>query len=234
MLHLILADSELETVPPEIAKHKTIQWQARRRGRRATELVLNSSLHHVAMRRLPDRERRGRPDIVHRCSLLALDTPLNREGLLRYHIHTRGDRVVEVDPKVNLPRAEHRFAGLLEQLYLTGATPPEEPLLRLESSTLADLVERIRPKRTIAFSDRGEPKPIEDAYGELSLDDDACIIIGGFPRGDFRSDVDGLADELVCIDPDLLRAPTVLARAIYAYERAFGVREARLGRKSDG
>jgi rRNA pseudouridine-1189 N-methylase Emg1 (Nep1/Mra1 family) len=50
MLHLVLADCELERVPPEIADHRVIRWWARRRGRRPTELLLDSSLFYPALR----------------------------------------------------------------------------------------------------------------------------------------------------------------------------------------
>ncbi len=230
MLHLVLADSELEQVPREIANHRVIQRLARRRGRRPTELLLNSSLHFPAMRRLPDGDRRGRPDIVHFCLLLALDTPLNREGLLRVYVHTRHDKLITVDPSARLPRMFYRFEGLMEHLFLTGVAPPENPLLRLEDASLAVLLERLKPKKIVVFSDRGQRRLCRAVYSGLSKEDEVCTIVGGFPRGDFLSDVDKLSDELVCIDPELLRAPTVISRAIYAYEETFRIPELRLGR----
>ncbi len=230
MLHLVLADSELEQVPREIADHRVIQRLAHRKGRRPTELLLNSSLHFPAMRRLPDADRRGRPDIVHVSLLLALDTPLNREGLLRTYVHTRHDKLITVDPSARLPRMYNRFEGLMEHLLLTGEAPPENPLLRLEGASLAALLERIKPKKVLTFSERGERKLCRGLFSGLSSEDDVCAIVGGFPRGDFLSNVDKLSDELVSIDPELLRAPTVIARAIYAYEETFGIPELRLGK----
>lgn len=230
MLHIVLADSELEQVPREIADHRVIQRLARRRGRRPTELILNSSLHFPAMRKLPDGDRRGRPDIVHMCLLLALDTPLNREGILRVYVHTRHDKLITIDPSVDLPRMSHRFEGLMEHLFLTGQAPPENPLLHIEDASLEVLLKRLKPKKVMTFSDRGQRKPWREIYNGLLKEDDMCVVVGGFPRGDFISDVDKLSDELVCIDPELLRAPTVVARAIYAYEEAFGIPELRLRR----
>lgn len=228
MLHLVLADAELEQVPKEISGHRVIQAQARKKGRRPTELILNSSLHHLAMKKLQDWERRGRPDIVHFSLLMALDSPLNREGLLRVHVHTRHNKLIEVDPSVDLPRMYNRFEGLVEHLFLTGAAPPEKPLLRLEDSPLADLLKRLKPVKVLTFSDKGKRKPWGDVYSGLSKDEDVCMVIGGFPRGDFLSDVNKLSDELVCVDPEPLRAPTVIARAIYSYEDTFGVTKSRL------
>lgn len=230
MLDLIIADSEVETVPTEIANHRVIRWHARQKGRRPVEIILNSGLHHAAMRRLADGDRRGRPDIAHMCLLLALDAPLNREGLLRVYIHTRHNRVITVDPSTRLPRVLNRFEGLLEQLFLTGEAPPGKPLLRLERATLEELVHRLHPKRTITFSDRGQMKPLAEVFSGLSIKDNICVLVGGFPNGDFISDVSSISDEQVCIDPDLLTAPTVVSRAIYAYEEALGIVKSRLGR----
>jgi rRNA small subunit pseudouridine methyltransferase Nep1 len=230
MLHLVLADAELEQVPKEISDHRVIQAQARKKGRRPTELILNSSLHHLAMKKLHDWERRGRPDIVHFSLLMALDSPLNREGLLRVHVHTRHNKLMEVDPSVDLPRMYNRFEGLIEHLFLTGAAPPDKPLLRIGDSSLADLLKRLKPAKVLTFSDKGKRKPWGDVYSGLSKDEEVCVVVGGFPRGDFLSDVDKLSDELVCVDPEPLRAPTVIARAIYAYEDTFGVTKSRLER----
>ncbi len=217
-------------MPREIANHRVIQWHARRRGRRPIELLLNSSLHHQAMRRLPDGDRRGRPDIVHVCLLLALDTPLNREGLLRTYVHTRHNKIITVDPSTRLPRMFNRFTGLIEHLFLTGEAPPESPLLRLENASLAELIERIRPKKVITFSELGQRKLCRELFDDISKEDEVCVVVGGFPHGEFLSNVAELSDELVSIDPELLRAPTVTARAVYAYEEALGIQELRLRR----
>jgi rRNA small subunit pseudouridine methyltransferase Nep1 len=230
MLHLILADAELETVPSKIASQRAIAWQARRRGRRPTEILLDSNLHHSAMRRLPDADRRGRPDIVHICLLAALDAPLNREGLLRLYVHTRHNKLILVDPATRLPRAYNRFIGLLEHLFLVGTAPPENPLLRLESSSLAEVVARIKPARVVTFSERGERKLYGEIFKSISKEDEICAIIGAFPHGDFLSNVEELSDELICVDPERLEALTVVTRTICAYEGALGVQRARLSR----
>ncbi len=155
MLNLIIADAEIELVPPEMAGHHAMEWFAKRRGRPPTELILNSSLHYEAMKGIVDGDRRGRPDIAHMCLLLALDSPLNREGLLRTYVHTRHNKVIIVDPTVRLPRMQNRFEGLLEQLFLVGSAPPEKPLLKLEKATLKELVARLKSRRVKYFSISG-------------------------------------------------------------------------------
>jgi rRNA small subunit pseudouridine methyltransferase Nep1 len=153
--------------------------------------------------------------------------------MLQFYIHTRHDKLITVDPTTRLPRAQYRFIGLLEHLFLTGTAPPENPLLRLEEASLADVLRHIKPKKTITFSERGEIKPPEEIYRGSTKEDEVCAIIGGFPHGDFTSDVEKLSDELVCMDPEVLRAPTVVARAIYMYELAFRIQKSRLERQAN-
>ena len=114
---------------------------------------------------------------------------------------------------------------------MTGSAPSENPLLWLENASLEDVIERIGPKKTITFSERGEIKSPEKIYEGLSREDEICVIVGGFPHGDFISDVEKLSGELVRIDPEVLRAPTIVARAIYMYELALGIQKSRLRKR---
>ena len=223
MLHLVLADCELERVPAEIANHRVIKRWAKRRGKKPTELLLDSSLFHSAMRGLKDGNRRGRPDIVHRCLLLSLDSPLNREGLLRVYLHTRNDEVIEVDPETRLPRSFHRFVGLMEELFLRGQT--EGGKLRLRKEKLADLLRRIGSPRILVMDPGGSPRLWRDLYGE---EEETCVVVGGFPEGDYLSDFNDLPVERVCVDPEPLPSSSIVARVIFSYEEKKGVQERRL------
>lgn len=223
MLHLILADSELETVPPKISSDKSLQRKAQRRGRRATELILDSNYYHKPMRQLKDSERRGRPDIVQVCMLAALDSPLNREGLLKLHVHTRHNKIIGIDPETRIPRSYNRFIGLMEQLFLTGGVPPDEPLMKLQDMTLAERLKEIEAKRIIALSKRGNKFEKEDLFQGLKKKDDFCAIIGGFPHGEFLSDVDKLSDEMIRIYPETLDAITAVTHMIQFYEEKYGL-----------
>ena len=167
---------------------------------------------------------------MHVCLLAALDTPLSREGLLRLYIHTRQNKFITVDPSTRLPRAYNRFTGLIEHLFLTGSAPPENPLLRLQDASLKEILDQIKPEKVISFSEHGNRKLYGELFRGISRDDEVCMIIGGFPHGDFLSNVAGLSDEIVCIDPEQLEALTVLTRAICAYEDAFEVQKTRFSR----
>jgi hypothetical protein len=131
-LTLILAEAPLETIPRELWSHPSVYRYARKRGKPPRSLLLDAAMHHQAMKKLPGRERRGRPDIVHTLLLAVLDSPLCRHTACRIIIHTVGDMIIHVRPRHEAPEelpplhrahrtALHRGQSAARQ---PGATPP--------------------------------------------------------------------------------------------------------------
>jgi len=229
VLVLILAESAIELVPPELVKHPSVLKLAEKRGKKPNQILLDRSYHHTAMRSLKDTEKRGRPDIVHTTLLEVLGTPLNREGLLQSYVHTLENRVVEIHSTVRLPVNYDRFVGLIEQLYAVARAPGVgEPLLAMRKQTLNQLVEEIKPSTTIALTTLGEYKDLGELCQELAKERKPTILIGGFPRGHFSEETLDLADRAVRIDREALEAWVVASRAVYAYELAIGLPKRRL------
>jgi len=222
MLNLILVEAALETVPPGIQHHPSVRRNAKRRGKRPTETLLDRSLHHAAMRGLPKGHRRGRPDIVHFCLLEALGAPLNREGCLRIWVHTIGGYAIEVSPEARLPRDCTRFKSLMEQLFVEGRVPPEggKPLLTLSQIGLPKLMEKIRAARTFALTSHGRPTTLEKVCRRLAKEEKPAVFVGAYPAGPMEEETLSLADEAVSIYPEALEAWVVTSRLIYEFERA--------------
>lgn len=222
MLHLVLVEAALETVPPGIAGHPSVRRNAKRRKKRPEETLLNRSLHHRAMGRIPDDHRRGRPDIVNVCLLEALGAPLNREGNLRNWIHTYGGYAIEIAPETRLPRDCNRFNSLMEQLLANGRVPPvgEAPLMTLAPMTLGGLMEKIDPTLTVALTSKGEPSDLETLCRRLSSQSAPAVFIGAFPHGPMSEETLSHADEKVRIHPETLEAWVVTSRLIYEFEKA--------------
>lgn len=199
MANLIIADAEVELVPWSIARHTAVRSGASRRKKRPEECLLDSSVHYQAMRSLPDGGRRGRPDISHFCLLLALDSIPGREGRLRTYLHTRNNRVMEFDPSVRLPKNYSRFQGLMEEALTTGGVKAEaKQLIRVHEESLPDLLLRLGGK-TVLLSEKG--RRLSD-FSRLSQ---CNIAVGGFPHGDFISNLDGVAfDALSLYDAPLM------------------------------
>lgn len=206
-MNLIIADAELELVPKELAGHPQVAARARARGKPAEKTLLDSSFHYKALWK---ETRRGRPDIVHLCLLLAQDSLANHRGGLSVYVHTRDNKVIELSPKTRLPRNYDRFVGLMEQLLFEGQVPPEgEPLLKVKKMTLEGLVKKLG-KRVVVFDEKGKEKPLE----KLKLKN-KTVIIGGFPSGDFLSEVKG---QRVSLGEEQLCAWSVVAYALASLE----------------
>ncbi len=218
MLTLILADSELELVPPEIQRHPAIRSYAKKRGKSPASVLLDSSFHHPAMKRLEQGERRGRPDIVHLFLLLCLDSILNMEGKLRTVVHTRNDEMITVAPETRIPKNYTRFVGLAEDLFEHGRVPAEgTPLLTLEKDKDLKAVLGGLEGNSAALDPSGKvvdlPKFLGKKKGDLTL------VIGGFPHGEFNSPAKELCDGVISIHEGSLKAWTVAAEVLVSYRR---------------
>ncbi len=103
MLHLVLADAELEPIPDNLRNHKSLRGNA--------ETLLDASDHHSMMVNLYDGRRRGRPDITHLFLLLANESIACCEGMLRAYVHTRHNRVIYVEPETRIIKHYDRIVS---------------------------------------------------------------------------------------------------------------------------
>ena len=218
MMHLILADAELEIVPQAIQGHPAVVKHARSRKKRPSNLLLDATYHHQAIRSKygAEAERRGRPDIVHFFLMNAQESILNSRGKLRVYVHTRNNDVIFIEPETRLPKSYPRFVGLMENLFHNGSVPnAENPLLRIEKMSLQSLVSEIGAP-SIVLSERGRRVNLRD----FDIPEDVTVIIGGFPKGDFISNVN-FADNMISIHDDVLMAWVAAYEIIARYESIF-------------
>lgn len=221
VLSLVLAESSIELVPNEITGHPAVLSWAHRKRKDPRRLILDQNYHHAAIERLGRAGlRRGRPDIAHFCLLLALGSPLNMRGDLRCSIHTLEDKVIRVDPRARLPRNTDRWVSLLEQLYDEKVVPPMGPaLLTLTQGSIAGLLDELKADIVVALTTEGELKPMEHVARRVSDHKRPVLLVGGFPEGHFSKRTMERVNESYRIDRRRLEAWTVVARAIYDYER---------------
>ena len=208
MMHLVIADSELEMIPEEIKNHPAVRKHPNR--------ILDSSLHHSAMEKILDGRRRGRPDIVHITLVIASESILNKEGKLRIYVHTRNNQVIYIKPKTRIIKNYNRFKGLMQQLFEYGRVPPKgEKLMEIKKEDLKNLIKKL-PGKKILFSERGERKEIKEV-----MEENVVCIIGGFPHGDFLSPVYEMVDEVISIYHESLPSWIVAMEIMAGYENKF-------------
>ena len=226
VLTLVLAESAIELVPNEIADHKTVLGTARRKKKDPRRLMLDQSYHHSAILKLGRAGiGRGRPDIAHFSLLVALGSPLNLEDKLRCFVHTRDNHVITINPRARLPRNTDRFTSLLEQLYEESVVPKSgTPLMSLKHESLHDLIRGISSDSVIAMTTQGNPRPLESVSLELASIKKTTVLIGGFPTGHFSKKTIEESSRQYRIDRRQLEAWTVVARTVYDYEKAIGLK----------
>jgi len=185
VLKIVLLESPLETVPAELQRHPQVLRSARRYGIEPGEMLLDKTLHYHAMETLPQKWKRGRPDIVHTTLLLLQDSMLNHAGRLRLYIHVYDGRVFAVNPETRLPKHYERFRGLMAQLLRHNRVPPdgEKPLITLEAQSLAEFVKK--HGKLILLDENGKPSTSTQVV-RLALQTARPIGIGMFPRGEFK------------------------------------------------
>jgi len=207
----IFLEASLETIPQEIASHRTIKADARRRGKRPDQILLDDSKHHEAMRRLKFREKRGRPDIIHQCLLLLLDSGLKD---FEVYVHTIWGKIFRVNPETRLPRNYNRFVGLIEKLFEEKRiVSGEKVLLEFLDTSLGEVV---KGRKVLLFKETG--RRID--FSEI-LRGDVAICIGAFPHGDFfEKTVEELGSHLeVSIGSESYTSLYVTCKVLNEYER---------------
>nr|WCZ58313.1 ribosomal RNA small subunit methyltransferase NEP1 [Paratrimastix eleionoma] len=162
-----------------------------------------------------------RPDITHQCLLTLLDSPLNKTGHLKVFIHTASNVLIEVNPKMRVPRTYKRFAGLMVQLLhkLKIRSPEGETLLRV----IRNPVEAQLPPGCRKYSTSCLDAKLVDMFdfaGSLPKDVPCCFVIGAMAHGHIHPD---FTEETIAVSPMPLSASIVCGRVCSSFERVYGV-----------
>jgi rRNA small subunit pseudouridine methyltransferase Nep1 len=218
LLSLVIAESALELVPEELQNHNSVLASARKFNKKPSEILLDVSWHFAAMKKIKNEIKRGRPDLVHFCLLEACSIPIYFENRLQVFVHTIDDRVIFFDRSVRLPKSYHRFAGLIEKLYLEGKIEENgKKLLEIKKMNFSDLIKKIGPGQIIGLSSKGDSSSYQQVSEEM--DDNTCIIVGGFAKGQFSDDIKKRFDKTRSVDKNPLEAHIIISRILYEYEK---------------
>ncbi len=215
---IFLLESPLELVPRELWRHPAVTKNARRRGKRPGEILLDKSLHFAAMKDIRDHEKRGRPDIVHATLLEIQGSPLNLEGFVETYIHTYTGSIYYIRPETRIPKNYNRFVGLMEQLLIKGRVPPntDKPLIYKVPEDLPSIL--ARKKKQLLLLDEKAPRISLNELADIILEDKYVIGIGMFPHGDFNQKIKRIAYKRYSIYKKTLESWIVSSRIITAIE----------------
>ena len=218
MISLILSESSLELVPSELKHHPSVISHARKLGKYPSEILLDNSWHFAAMKGIENEMKRGRPDLVHFSILEATTIPLYLQNKMKLYVHTLDDKVISFGKNVHIPKSYHRFEGVIEKLYQEKEiTTNDDVLLEIEEKTFSELLDEINPSKVFGFSTKGTKSTYEKIAKEI--DDDACIVVGGFQKGHFSDSVETKITDLHSVGDESFEGHVVVARMLYEYEK---------------
>jgi rRNA small subunit pseudouridine methyltransferase Nep1 len=216
-LILFIVEAGLELIPKSIRTHSSIRENFKRNN--YSSQLLDNALHHTAMKGLTDSMKRGRPDIIHGCLLNALGSPLNKSGHLKLYLHTIQDRMFEFNPKIKITRNFNRFKGLISKLLIDGKIVLNgTPLIKEIDLELHALIESFHSTYVTLLTEKGllMEEPLKLFLQDLQKDQ--IVLIGGFQKGDFSSNIQSLTNNKLSISPHSLDAWNVVSKVISIYE----------------
>jgi len=218
MLYIILAESSLELIPKKIHNHPSVTSYSKKFKKNSSNTLLDNSWHFGAMKGLDNEIKRGRPDIIHLTLLSLCTTPVFYKNKIKIFIHTVNDEVISINNNTRLPKSYHRFQGLMEKLFLTKKIESEdEILMEMKNSSLSQLVSKIKPTRIIGLTTQGQKTSLDKLVEQI--EENSCIILGGFQKGHFNNETDKIIDKSFSINDSSLEAHLVASRLAYEYEK---------------
>lgn len=216
-LTVILAESGLELIPEEIKSNPAIKKNIKNES--YTSKLLDNALHHSAMTKLKDVNKRGRPDIAHLCLLNALGSPLRKNGHLKLYLHTYKNLIYKINPEIKIARNYNRFKGIMAKLLMEDEIKTDNTLLISKiNNNLSDLLKSLNSEEIILFSSKG--KLVKNHYKlfEKNLNKNYVAIIGCFQKGSFSEEILGLSNKIVSISNHSLDAWVAVSRVIGYFE----------------
>jgi|Deesub1362B_J571_1020462.scaffolds.fasta_scaffold00220_40 rRNA small subunit pseudouridine methyltransferase Nep1 len=176
----IFLEASIEPIPKSIINHPIILKDSKRRKRPPSEILLDDSKHHAAMKDLENCRKRGRPDIIHFCLLSVFDSQLGE--LSDVYVHTIDGKIIKFSKGLRLPRNYNRFVGLMEQLLKERKIESGgKTLIEIKDYDLKSTLRSIDPSQTLFLTEKG--RKIDDL--KINVNSRNAILIGAFPHGDF-------------------------------------------------
>ena len=218
MLTIILVESSLELIPPELFNHQSVLAYSKKFKKKISNTLLDNSWHFGAMKGLENEIKRGRPDIIHLTLLSICTSPAFYENKLRVFVHTINNEIISINNNTRLPKSYHRFQGLMEKLFLTKKIESEtEILMQIKNSSLSKLISEIKPNQVVGLTTEGQKTTLEKLIHQT--EENSCILIGGFQKGHFNKETEKIIEKSFSIHDSSLEAHLVASRLVYEYEK---------------
>ncbi len=226
MLIILLAESALELIPVELAKEREVVNDGQKRRKKWQEILLDSSKHQHAIRKLKNFEKRGRPDLIHFALLMALDSGLNSHDQLKIFVHTIDNKLLSFDQELRLPRIYNRFCGTMEDLLVHKEIQANRKMLmKVEDKTLQESIDFLKEQFSLddksftVMDPNGKATSLKTFRENFETNENKCVIIGGFAHGKYDFHFPKTFEKISICDKEL-SVWNIVAATIFAFEEA--------------
>ncbi|MEM0135910.1 MAG: hypothetical protein QXU18_11930 [Thermoplasmatales archaeon] len=184
-MYIILADAELELIPDELKNEDEVKSILKKKGKE-TALLDNYELGYSISKRFHGyANRMGFPHIAYVFAKLNEESVLNETTELDYAIHTKNDVIIRKSDLSGIGAGYNEFAERVEHLLLSN--PKRMSLLQFVK-TIGGI------ENTVVLHPKGK--------SGLVVNDEMNYIIGGFPEGNYMSDL-GLLEKFSIYDREI-------------------------------
>lgn len=185
-------------------------------------VLLNCDDHANFLRKHKRDPAESRPDILHQCMLILLDSPLNKAGLLKLYVRTEKGVLFEVSPQIRIPRTFRRFCGLMAQLLFKlsiRASNGPHKLLNVIKNPVTDHLPV--DCRTVLMSVTGRLVSMGEYVQTLPDDRPIVFIAGAMAHG--KVEPEYATDDCIAVSEYPLSGAAALARMTNAWENHLGI-----------
>lgn len=186
--------------------------------------LLNCDEQMATIRKLRKDPAFCRPDIIHQCLQVLLQSPLNRAGLLQIYVRTQNNELFKVDPQLAIPESFEKFTEIIVQLLHhlrpVRASNCSKQLLKLIKNPVTLYLPVGCPKYGTSCTAKRVVRPTELVPAKDSPHKSVVVVIGAMAHGVCEPDY---VDEFVSISKYPLSAALVCAKLTSAFEDVWGV-----------
>eukprot|EP00485_Elphidium_margaritaceum_P024333 CAMPEP_0202713680 /NCGR_PEP_ID=MMETSP1385-20130828/57778_1 /ASSEMBLY_ACC=CAM_ASM_000861 /TAXON_ID=933848 /ORGANISM="Elphidium margaritaceum" /LENGTH=254 /DNA_ID=CAMNT_0049374107 /DNA_START=26 /DNA_END=790 /DNA_ORIENTATION=- len=198
--------------------------------------LLNSDDHHGILNKAANKGNKSldvsmyRPDIVHQALLALLDSPLNKAGKLKIFIRTQKNVIIDVNPKLRIPRTYNRFAGLMVQLlyqFRIKAKTSNEKLLKVIKNPITNHlppnVAMFGMSKTGTLVNVHEWIPTNYNQRTFTKGKPVALVFGAHPHGKIQG-ADYINDaNWIAVSQYALSSAAAISRALNGFEKYWNV-----------
>ncbi len=221
-LIIFLVECGLELIPKQIRNHPAVKKNSS--SSIYSSQLLDNALHFSAMKKLKNREKRGRPDISHLCLLNILGSVLNKSGNIELYLHTINNKIFKFNSEIRIARNYNRFKGLMAKLLIDGRIDiGDKVLINSVAGNLKELINSFNNPKIDIFSHKGKKIEFYKSISSLDLLENYIAIIGGFQKTTFSDKILKLSNRTISISNYPLDAWVVINKLVNIYELSHNI-----------